>query len=259
MPLLNVTAIPAFDDNYLWLIDDNHGHACIVDPGDADAVLTVLDQKQLTLDAILVTHHHSDHIGGVEKLVAATGATVYGPAKEAIPHITHKLENNNIINILNDECKVIYMPGHTSGHIGYYFPNQGKLFCGDTLFVAGCGRLFEGTAEQMFNSLRILAALPSDTQIYCAHEYTLSNLRFAQTVEPNNQAITDKIAWCQQRRKEGLATVPSTIAEELATNPFLRSHEPDVIQSAKQKSGKNALSPVEVFATIRAMKDSFRA
>lgn len=258
MPLLNITAIPAFDDNYLWLISDQHRNACIVDPGDADAVLDVLENQRLTLTTILVTHHHSDHIGGVERLIAATNATVYGPAKETIPHIHYKLENNNIINILGEECKVIYTPGHTLGHIGYYFPYQSKLFCGDTLFVAGCGRLFEGTAQQMFDSLTTLSALPPSTQIYCAHEYTLSNLRFAQTVEPNNRAITDKIKRCQHMRDSHQATVPSTIEEELATNPFLRTHQPDVIHAAQHQTGKSELTDVEVFGTIRAMKDNFR-
>lgn len=258
MILLRVTPIPAFDDNYLWLISNDKGEASIVDPGDPDVVLKALKQQELSLSAILITHHHSDHIGGVERLVGITGATVYGPAGEDIPCISHKLLNNNKINILGDMCEVIYTPGHTLGHIAYYFPNQAALFCGDTLFVAGCGRLFEGTAAQMFDSLTRLAALPPQTKIYCAHEYTLSNLRFAKTVEPDNQAINDKITRCQQMRHDGLATVPSTIKEELATNPFLRSHEPSVIQAAQRRVDRNTLSAVDVFTIIREWKDNFR-
>jgi hydroxyacylglutathione hydrolase len=258
MVLLNVTAIPAFEDNYLWLITDAESNACIVDPGDAEPVLAVLQKQHLKLTTILVTHHHNDHIGGIEKLVAATGAIVYGPAKETIPHITHKLENTNKINILNELCEVIYTPGHTQGHIAYYFPQQAKLFCGDTLFVAGCGRLFEGSPAQMFASLSNLAMLPPSTQIYCAHEYTLSNLRFAQAVEPSNHDIEDKIKRCQELRKMGIPTVPSTIEEELATNPFLRSHKPTVLKAAKEHTGKSDMTDVEVFASIRAWKDGFR-
>lgn len=258
MVLLNVTAIPAFEDNYLWLITDAESNACIVDPGDAEPVLAVLKKQHLKLTSILVTHHHSDHIGGIETLVAATGAIVYGPAKETIPQVTYKLQNTNRINILNELCEVIYTPGHTQGHIAYYFPQQAKLFCGDTLFVAGCGRLFEGSPAQMLASLSSLATLPPSTQIYCAHEYTLNNLRFAQAVEPSNQDIQDKIKRCQELRKMGIPTVPSTIEEELATNPFLRSHQPTVLKAAKERADKSDMTDTEVFATIRAWKDCFR-
>lgn len=259
MVLLTVITVPAFDDNYLWLIHDAQGQACAVDPGDADAILDALSTHHLKLTTILITHHHHDHIGGVAQLVQQTGACVYGPDHPALPAPLHKVENSSTINVLGEPCEVISTPGHTLTHVVYYFPTQSMLFCGDTLFVAGCGRLFEGTSLQMNQSLTTLSRLPPNTAVYCAHEYTLGNLQFAQAVEPTNQAIADKIKRCQQLRNQGIPTVPSTIAEELLTNPFMRSHLKPVIDAARAHTGQSTLSqPDEVLGAIRSWKDGFR-
>ena len=259
--MIQIEALPAFTDNYLWLLQDpQRQHCAIVDPGDAQPVLQWLaTNPDWQLTDILVTHHHADHVGGVASLKAATGARVWGPALENIPQRDVALEDNQHIRILGLDWQVMHVPGHTLGHIAYYHADaqQPLLLCGDTLFAAGCGRLFEGTAEQMHHSLSRLAALPDQTLVYCTHEYTLSNLRFACAVEPQNQEISQRFAEVSQLREKNLISLPTTIAREKATNPFLRSDNPAVQAVAAQRSGEKNLSAVAVFAAIRGWKDQF--
>lgn len=231
-----LTAIPAFKDNYIWLLQAKNNCA-VVDPGDAAPVLAYLKQHHLQLTTILITHHHNDHIGGMLALKKATGATLYGPKHDGIDGLDHLLEDHDTITVFDRTFKIISVPGHTLGHIVYY--GDDTLFCGDTLFGGGCGRLFEGTPAQLFDSLNKLKALPDQTKVYCAHEYTLQNLQFAKTVDPNNQAIDNRIQAAIKTRANGQSTVPSTLALEKATNPFLRC------------------KTVEAFARIRKLKDTF--
>lgn len=254
---LSITAIPAFDDNYLWLIHNDRS-AVIVDPGDAAPVLDVLAKNQLSLCAILITHHHVDHIGGVKTLLQRYPAIpVYGPVHEMITTVSRPCGENDrvIIPELGCEFKVIETPGHTQGHIVYYSAAQHLLFSGDTLFAGGCGRLFEGTAKQMFQSLTKLSQLPDDTKVYCAHEYTLSNLRFAKKAEPGNKAIDERIAVEQAKRDRDQPTIPSTIALEKATNPFLRTAEPGIIQQLTTENRLKNNDPVSVLAALREWKN----
>jgi hydroxyacylglutathione hydrolase len=266
--LRQILPIPAFADNYIWLLQ--HGdQALVVDPGDARPVLEHLARERLQLAAILVTHHHADHQGGVAELVAASrraGAApaVFGPAAESITALSEPLSGGEtiVIDALVSEFRVIAVPGHTRGHLAYY--GAGTLFCGDTLFGAGCGRLFEGTAEQMAGSLARLAALPDDTAIYCAHEYTATNLRFALVVEPGNRRIVERSADVAELRARALPSLPSSLALEKATNPFLRCGEAEVVESVRRwcgQSGKFALpaagDAVAVFAALRAWRNVF--
>lgn len=259
--MIQIEALPAFTDNYLWLLQDPQLKRCaIVDPGDAKPVLQWLAaHPDWQLTDIVVTHYHPDHIGGVASLKAATGARVLGPALENIPQRDVALEDNQHIRILGLGWQVMHVPGHTLGHIAYYHADaqQPLLLCGDTLFAAGCGRLFEGTPEQMYHSLSRLAALPEQTLVYCTHEYTLSNLRFACAVEPQNPAISQRFAEVSRLRENNLISLPSTIAIEKATNPFLRSDSPAVREIAAQRSGQNNLSAAAVFTVIRGWKDQF--
>lgn len=254
---LHITAIPAFDDNYLWLLH-NEQSAVIVDPGDAAPVLDVLDKHHLSLCAILITHHHVDHIGGVKTLLQRfPKIPVYGPVHETITTVSHPCGEKDkvIIPELGCEFTVIETPGHTQGHIVYYSAAQHLLFSGDTLFAGGCGRLFEGTAKQMFQSLTKLAQLPDDTKVYCAHEYTLSNLRFAKKAEPNNPDIDQRIAREQQKRDADQPTIPSTIGLEKATNPFLRTTESGIIQQLQHENRLKENTPVSVLAALREWKN----
>ncbi|MGF6693006.1 hydroxyacylglutathione hydrolase [Metapseudomonas resinovorans] len=259
--MIQIDALPAFSDNYLWLLQDAENRRCaVVDPGDAGPVLAWLEAHpgwQLT--DILVTHHHHDHIGGVARLKEACGARVLGPSREKIPSRDQALDEGDRVQVLGLEFQVIEVPGHTLGHIAYYHADatQPLLFCGDTLFAAGCGRLFEGTPEQMHHSLTRLAALPVATRIYCTHEYTLSNLRFAKAVEPTNRATATRFDEVTRLREQGGISLPSTIALELATNPFLRVTETSVKQMADERAGRDNPTPTEVFATLRAWKDQF--
>jgi hydroxyacylglutathione hydrolase len=257
--MIQIDALPAFTDNYIWLLQDTASQRCaVVDPGDAAPVQAWLAAHpgwQLT--DILITHHHQDHVGGVEQLKALTGAKVYGPASERIPARDVALADHAIVEVLGLTFQVLAVPGHTLGHIAYHAPDHGWLFCGDTLFAGGCGRLFEGTPRQMFDSLARFAALTDDTQVYCAHEYTLSNLRFAQVVEPGNQALAQRLLEARHLREQNLPTVPSTIGLEKRTNPFLRVAETSVKQKADERDPGSAGSPVKVFAALRAWKDSF--
>lgn len=252
-----ISALPAVTDNYIWLLQDHSSqHCAVVDPGDAAPVLAWLEQHpQWSLSDILITHHHLDHVGGVERLKAATGAKVYGPANEKIPARDVALNDNDRIQVLGWEFDVLAVPGHTLGHIAFY--HHGLLFCGDTLFAAGCGRLFEGTPEQMYTSLERLAALPADTLVYCTHEYTQSNLRFAQAVEPANTDIANRVEQVSELRAQGKTTLPSTLALEKLTNPFLRTAETSVKEKADERNGLDNRSASAVFASLRAWKDQF--
>ena len=253
---VTIEPIPAFDDNYLWLLVRG-SQAAVVDPGDAAPVLQRLQQRNLRLQAILVTHHHGDHVGGVASLSRATGARVHGPGAEAIPARDVALAGGSRIDVLGVAFDVLDVPGHTLGHIAYHAPALRALFCGDTLFAAGCGRLFEGTAAQMTASLAKLASLPADTRVYCAHEYTLSNLRFALAVEPDSEALRRRQQACAALRRRGEPTLPSTIADELATNPFLRCSEPDVRRAAEARAGGPLPTAESVFTVIRQWKNVF--
>jgi hydroxyacylglutathione hydrolase len=256
---LQVTAIPAFDDNYLWLIHD-HEYAAIVDPGDATAVEAELATHQLKLAAILLTHHHADHAGGVPALLRHWDVPVYGPARERIPGIDHPLLEGDVVTLTSPslQLQVLDVPGHTAGHIAYVAADAHWLFCGDTLFAGGCGRLFEGTAEQMTQSLEKIAALPDNTKVYCAHEYTVSNLRFAVAAEPDNQRTAERLATAQALRARGIATVPSTIVEEKLTNPFLRYRAKSIIERLKNSGRLQVDDPIAAFAALREWKNVFR-
>jgi hydroxyacylglutathione hydrolase len=253
---LGVTPVPAFSDNYLWLLH-NGRHAAVVDPGDAAPVQAALDRMGLTLAAILITHHHGDHVGGLPALLARHDVPVYGPAGEDIRGVTQRLNEGDAVSIpaLDARFRVLDVPGHTSGHIAY--AGHGMLFCGDTLFGCGCGRLFEGTPQQMTASLSKLAALPGDTKVYCAHEYTLANIRFAEAVEPDNAALIARKARDMKSRDNLEPTLPTTIAEELATNPFLRWDSPAVKASAERHAGHVLTEPAAIFACLREWKNTF--
>jgi hydroxyacylglutathione hydrolase len=253
---LRIEPIPAFKDNYFWLI--RRGPlAAIVDPGDPQPAIERLRRDALKLVAILVTHHHGDHIGGVAQLKHGTGATVYGPRSEAIDGLDHRLGQGDVVELLGLRLSVLDLPGHTLGHIGYACSSPAVLFCGDTLFACGCGRLFEGSPQQMSASLGQLAALPADTRVYCAHEYTIANLRFARAVEPGNQALALRQQHCQALRERHEPTVPSTIGEELATNPFMRCEVDEVRAAAQKFAGRGLDDRADVFAALRRWKDGF--
>jgi len=251
-----ITPIPALKDNYIWMITrPGRDAALIVDPGEARPVLEVLRQRHLTLIGILVTHHHWDHTDGISELLEHFPVPVYGPARDNVPTCTHPLSQGDHFKIPELECEfsVLDIPGHTLGHIA--FVGLGGVFCGDTLFSAGCGRIFEGTPEQMFQSLQALAQLPVETKVYCAHEYTQANLQFAKTVEPNNKTMLAHNDTCAALRAQQQPTLPSTIQLENAINPFLRCDETSVRSSVVKKVGHTLDSPLAVFTALREWKN----
>jgi hydroxyacylglutathione hydrolase len=257
-----IIPLAAFTDNYVWAIREGD-RAAVVDPGDAAPVAAWLAREGVSLTAILVTHHHRDHTGGIVELVRDRAVPVIGPANEAIPARTRGVREGERFAIpgLALDLDTLDIPGHTAGHVA--FVGRGAawgapvLFCGDTLFAAGCGRVFEGTAAQMWASLSALAALPGDTRVYCGHEYTLANLRFAAAVEPANPAVAGRTAREQAKRDRGEPTLPSTIDEERATNPFLRAAEPAVRRIAEARAGRSLPDPTAVFAALREWKNAF--
>jgi hydroxyacylglutathione hydrolase len=261
METIDVIPIPALKDNYIWLLRRRGGvHCAVVDPGDAAPVLEYLRSANLQLTGILITHHHADHTAGTPGLKQAFPASrIYGPGREAAHLLEHRLEHGAKLRLpeLEVEFEVLDIPGHTLGHIAYYSNAQSLLFCGDTLFSVGCGRLFEGTAEQMYASLQRLAGLPGETAVYCGHEYTVKNIAFATQVEPYNGALREYERQAMQLRHAQKPTLPTRLRDELAVNPFLRAHVADVKQSAERYSGEALADPVDVFRALRRWKDGF--
>jgi hydroxyacylglutathione hydrolase len=257
--MTSVLHVRAFEDNYIWLIRGKSAtHAAAVDPGDAAPVIEALERQRLELAAVLCTHHHEDHTGGAAELATRFAVPVYGPARERIPAVTHPLRDGERPRLaeLGLELAVLDTPGHTAGHIAYF--GDGLLFCGDTLFSAGCGRLFEGTASLLYASLSRLAALPENTAVYSAHEYTEANLRFALAVEPDNLAAQAHGQQVRAWRARGRPTLPSTIGLERRINPFLRCAVPTVRRAAESQAGRALDTETEVFAVLRRWKDGFR-
>jgi hydroxyacylglutathione hydrolase len=256
---MKLVALPAFTDNYIWMLHDGT-NAIVVDPGDAAPVHAALDAQRLQLVAILVTHHHADHVGGIDALRSRLRGPVHGPARESIPGPFEPRHDGDSIDAIGLRFEVMDVPGHTAGHIAYLTRDNGDtplLFCGDTLFSAGCGRLFEGTPAQMHRSLSRLAALPGSTRVCCTHEYTLSNLRFAAVVEPRNADLSEYRQRCEERRSRGQFTLPSTIDLERRINPFLRCSVPEVVDAAIRRGAPNR-SAETVFATLREWKNHYR-
>jgi len=250
--------LPAFHDNYLWLLEDGLGSAWAVDPGDPAVIEATLASCGLSLAGLLITHHHPDHTGGIAALTAGTPLPVYGPA-ERIAGITQVVQGGERLSLPGlGEVQVIAVPGHTLGHVAYYLPAQSLLFCGDTLFSSGCGRLFEGTPEQMHASLQTISALPDATLVCCAHEYTLANLRFALAVEPANADIRQRFEAVTALRGEARASVPTRLEDERRWNPFLRCNEPAVVAAASAFAGAELSAGNNTFAAIRRWKDGFR-
>lgn len=254
--MLAIHAVPAFRDNYIWMLQDG-AEAVAVDPGDDAPVEEFLRARGLRLAAVLATHHHADHVGGLPALAQRWKCPTFGPAREVEAGLTRRLAEGDRFHVpgVGIELETIDIPGHTAGHIA--LAGAGVLFCGDTLFACGCGRLFEGTPAQMVDSLAKLARLPAPTRIYCGHEYTLANIRFAEAVEPGNARLAERKARDEARRARGEPTLPSTMGEELETNPFLRCSVPEVIAAAERHAGRALGGPVEVFAEIRSWKNAF--
>ncbi|AQA18926.1 hydroxyacylglutathione hydrolase [Halioglobus japonicus] len=256
--MLTVRPITAFDDNYIWLISaDSTGDAFVVDPGDPAPVLARLEEEGLNLTGILITHHHFDHVGGIGALREAFAPTVYGPDNPAIDELDVVVRAGDRVDVLGTYFDVLEVPGHTLDHIAYHSADNAQLFCGDTLFAGGCGRVFEGTPGMMHASLQQLATLPADTQVFCAHEYTLANLDFASAVEPDNQALAERITTAKSTRAAGLPTVPSTLALETATNPFMRCEAPELVDAMRRHGKLSGTTGAEVFAAVRGWKDNF--
>ncbi|HEX5738624.1 MAG TPA: hydroxyacylglutathione hydrolase [Hydrogenophaga sp.] len=256
---MELIPLPAFSDNYIWLLH-NHERALVVDPGESSGVLAWLEDHSIALDTILITHHHPDHTGGVDALRAATGAQVFGPQREPMPEPLQRLGAGQSVEVLGLKFDVLEVPGHTAGHIAYYCDNidgEPLVFCGDTLFSGGCGRLFEGTPAQMLHSLEQLSRLPESTRVCCTHEYTLSNLRFAIAVEPDNADLEQHLSHCKSLRAQNLVTLPSSIGLEKRINPFLRTAQGTVANAACHHAGAASNDPVAVFAALREWKNRF--
>ncbi len=259
-PEISISPIPAFHDNYIWMIKNQQDKsAFVVDPGDASPVLKTLSKQGLSLAGILVTHHHHDHIGGISELLSTCSVPVYGPHNPSIKQIDHPLSEGDSITVFGLEFTIIEVPGHTLDHIAYFSRSQDNpvLFCGDTLFVSGCGRVFEGTYEQMYRSLEKLSKLPGATQVYCTHEYTLANLKFAKAVDGSNPDLKDFDAYCQRLRDKNIPTVPSSIKIEMKINPFLRCDRKKIKQAAEKHANSKLSRPEEIFKVIRCWKDGF--
>ena len=256
MSTLEIHQIPTRSDNYVYLLrESSSGKAAVVDPSDAAPVLETLDMFGWTLSHILTTHHHNDHVGGVEEIKKATGCTVVGPRadRDRIPMIDVEVGDGDTFRLHEAEAKVWDVPGHTRGHIAYWFAESRALFCGDTLFALGCGRVFEGTFDQMYASISKFKAVPDETWVYCAHEYTMSNAKFALHVDPKNEALQAYAKQIERRREAGVSTVPSLMAVERRTNPFLRADDPALARAL----GMEGRAPAEVFAEVRSRKDNF--
>jgi hydroxyacylglutathione hydrolase len=254
--MLAIHGVPAFKDNYIWMLEDGR-EAVAVDPGDDAPVEAFLAARKLRLAAVLATHHHADHVGGLPALAQRWKCPTFGPAREVTAHLDRRLAEGDRFEVpgLGIELETLDIPGHTAGHIALF--GAGLLFCGDTLFACGCGRLFEGTPAQMVDSLAKLARLPAPTRVYCGHEYTVANIAFAQAVEPGNPELAARALREAAKRSRGEPTLPSTVGEELATNPFLRCGEPEVAAAAERRAGRSLSGPVEVFAQIREWKNAF--
>jgi len=256
--------IPAFTDNYIWtLVDRKNRQAVVVDPGDAEPAEAYLASQGLSLSQILITHHHPDHTGGLTELTSKHKPEVIGPMNERISGITHRVREGDKVEVLGEAFSVLEVPGHTLDHIAFIAGREtGQqsppiLFCGDTLFAAGCGRLFEGQPEQMYESLEKLCQLPGNTLVYCTHEYTLANLKFAQAADPDNAALLERVTAETSKREGQQPTLPSTIALELDTNPFLRCTDNAVRSQVLGQSPKSSRDPVAIFSALRKWKDNF--
>lgn len=254
--MLQITPLPAFTDNYIWLLQQGT-YAVAVDPGDAGVVLDYCHRQQLQLCAILVTHRHDDHIAGVATLRKAFDCPVYAPRHPAITALTHAVSEGSQVELpqLGVCFSVLAVPGHTLDHIAYHAP--GILFSGDTLFACGCGRLFDGSAGQLYQSLQKIAALPGDTRVYCTHEYTLSNQRFALEVDPDNRSLQQRALRDQAKRQANLPSLPTTLADELSDNPFLRCSNPSIRRAVEQYCGRSLEETQEIFTELRRWKDNF--
>ena len=254
--MIKATPVPILSDNYVWVLTRlDSGNAVVVDPGDAGPVLDFLDQSNLKCAAVLLTHHHHDHVGGALKVSKFWKCPVYGPADEAITAVGHPVNEGDTLDAAGMTFDVLSVPGHTRGHVAYV--GHGHLLCGDTLFAGGCGRIFEGTPSQMFDSLSRLADLDPATRVCCAHEYTVANLQFAVRVEPGNSRLVERLASARKTRSTGRPTGPSVLEEELATNPFLRCRQSEIIEAASLQAGRRLEPGVEVFAEVRRWKDGW--
>lgn len=258
MGALAVKIIPSRRDNYIYALHNTAGECVIIDPGETTPVLEFLKTEGLTLTAIAITHHHYDHIDGTPEILAHYPVPVYGFAGDAyrIPFLSHPLHDGETVTLLGETANIRHIPGHTLGHIFYHLPQNNVAFVGDTLFAMGCGRLFEGDAASMYSSLQMIARLPKTTQLYCGHEYTLANAAFAQACEPLNPVIAERIHKVAQLREAGAPSLPTTLADELRSNPFLRCNSIEIRQFVEM--GDNA-GEIDVFAALRSKKDTWSA
>lgn len=257
---MHIEYLRIFSDNYIWLIvNDENKNVVAVDPGDSKSLQNFLIKQNLKLTDVLLTHHHADHVGGVLNLIKHNSINVYGPREENISGVTHDLQDNQEVHLqsVNINFKILFIPGHTLGHIAYYNSKHKILFCGDTLFSAGCGRIFEGTAQQMYDSLQKINSLPDDTLIYCTHEYTLNNLKFALSVEPDNIDIQNRIDIVKSKLEQGKPSLPSMLSDERKFNPFLRCDKSTIINSLQKKLNVKIDANLQTFIYLRKLKDIY--